>query len=408
MNGFSFFIGLRYTLSRKQSHLVAFISRVSTLGMVLAVSILITVLSVMNGFDRELRERILAIVPHATLTGFDATTDWRRYVDMALEQDGVVDAMPFSYLQGLVTHGAAVKPVFFYGIDPVFEKENSILSKLMGQDLLHTLTADKKIILGKKLADKLKVNVNDIIQVIVPSVDHTELPVMDYFTAIGFLDSGTELDEKIILTHRSNIAQLNNKPIDSVDGIRIVVDDLFAARIIASGVSQATHLYQVRDWSSTHGNLYQAVQMSRKMVLLLVFIIIAVAAFNVVSTLVLAVNDKARDIAILRTMGASHKQVLSIFIVQGAVIGLIGVVIGVFCGVLFSYFVSDGIKWLEHVLHYQFLKTDVYPVDHLPSDIRLKDISIVAIVAFLLSVFATIIPAWQAGKVDPAKVLRYE
>ncbi len=408
MNGFSLLVGLRYTLSRKQSHLVAFISRVSTLGMVLAVSVLITVVSVMNGFDRELREKILAIVPHATLMGFDATPDWKRYIDISLRHPGVVDAAPFSYLQGLVMHKSAVKPVFFYGIDPDFEKEGSILLKMMGRDLLYSIKQDKSLILGKKLADKLKINVGDTLKVIVPAVDSAELPTIDQFQVNGFLDSGTELDEKIILMHRSGIALLNGKPADSVDGIRISVDDLFAAGKIATELSELTHLYQVKDWSRTHGNLYQAVQMSRKMVLLLVFIIIAVAAFNVVSTLILAVNDKAADIAILRTMGATRHQILGIFIIQGAVIGVVGVVIGVIVGIIFSVAVSDGVTWLEHFIGYQFLKTDVYPIDHLPSDIRGVDVIIVALIALFLSIFATIIPALQASKMEPAKVLRYE
>jgi lipoprotein-releasing system permease protein len=408
MNGFSLLVGLRYTLSRKQSHLVAFISRVSTIGMVLAVSVLITVVSVMNGFDRELREKILAIVPHATLTGFDATTDWKRYIDIARKQPGVIDAAPFSYLQGLVMHKAAVKPVFFYGIDPDFEKNDSVLFKMLGHDLLHSLKQDKSMVLGKKLADKLKVNVGDTLKIIVPSVDSAQLPTIDQFQVNGFLDSGTELDEKIILIHRSGIAGLNGKPFDSVDGIRISVDDLFAAGKIAAQLSEATHLYQVKDWSRTHGNLYQAVQMSRKMVLLLVFIIIAVAAFNVISTLILAVNDKAADIAILRTMGATTRQILGIFIIQGAVIGVIGVIAGVILGITFSVAVSDGVMWLEQMTGYQFLKTDVYPVDHLPSDIRAADVAVVAMIALFLSISATIFPAWQASRVQPAKVLRYE
>lgn len=408
MNGFSFLVGLRYTLSRKQSHLVAFISRVSTAGMVLAVSILITVMSVMNGFDKELRERILAIVPHATLTGFSASADWQRYVDIARRHEGVVDAAPFSYLQGLVMHRSSVKPVFVYGIDPEYEREDAILRRMLGSALLDSLESADTVVLGSKLAAKLEVGAGDSIKLIVPAADTAELPAIANFRVNGLLDSGTELDEKIILTHRTNVAGLNGNPPDSVDGIRIAVEDLFRAHAVASALSEETGLYQVRDWSRTHGNLYHAVQMSRNMVLLLVFIIIAVAAFNVVSTLVLAVNDKAGDVAILRTMGASRRQILGIFVVQGTVIGLLGVSIGVALGLLFSLVISDGIGWLEQMLDYHFLKTDVYPVDHLPSDIRWLDVVVVAAVAQMLSILATIIPALQASRVDPAKVLRYE
>ena len=407
MNGFSFLVGLRYTLSRKQSHLVAFISRVSTIGMVLAVSVLILVMSVMNGFDKELRERILAIVPHATLTGFSPTTDWRHYLDIAKHHPGVVDATPFSYLQGMVMRHGAVKPVFVYGIDPDFEKQHSILRTLMGDNLMNTLASGKSLVMGIKLAQKLKISKGDGVKLIVPSAN-TDMPVIEEFKVTGFLSSGTELDEKILVTHRHNVALLKGLPLDAVDGIRISVNDLFAASMIANSLTEKIGFYRVRDWTRTQGNLYQAVQMSRNMVMLLVFIIIAVAAFNVVSTLVLAVNDKAGDIAILRTMGASRQQILGIFIVQGSIIGFLGVSIGATIGVVLSLFVSNGIHYLEQLIHYQFLRTDVYPIDHLPSDVRWADVLIVAAVAQVLSIFATIIPALQASRVEPAKVLRYE
>lgn len=409
MNGFSLLVGLRYTLSRKQSHLVAFISRVSTAGMILAVSILITVTSVMNGFDKELRERILAIVPHATVTGFAPEADWRHYVDIARQYPGVVDAAPFSYLQGMVMHHAAVKPVLVYGIDPEFESQHSILRKTMGQPLMDSLVSNAGLVMGGKLGRKLGIKPGDSIKLIVPATTGSkDVPVIEQFRVLGFMDSGTELDEKMLLTHRSNVAMLNGKPADSVDGVRIGVEDLFLAGVIAYKLGEKIGFYEVRDWSRTHGNLYHAVQMSRNMVLLLVFIIIAVAAFNVVSTLVLAVNDKAGDVAILRTMGASRKQILWIFVVQGAVIGLVGVALGTLLGIIFSLFISSGISGLEQLLGYQFLQTDVYPIDHLPSDIRWLDVGVIAVVALLLSVLATIVPALQASRVEPAKVLRYE
>ncbi len=408
MNSLSLFIGLRYTLSRKQSHLVAFISRISTIGMVLAVSVLITVVSVMNGFDRELRERILAIVPHAMLTQTNQTTEWRELVDLAKSHPGVVDATPISYVQSLVMHKSSVRAAFLYGIDPLYEPEDSIMKRLLGGEVFSQLNHKKTAVIGIKLATKLQIEKGDNLKIIVPAKNRTELPVIDHFIVQGFLDSGTEIDEKIILTHRANVALLNKKPVDSVDGIRLYVDDLFAARSIAQELRELTGLYDVQDWSARHGNLYYAVQMSRKLVSLLVFFIIAVAAFNVVSTLVLAVNDKASDIAVLKTMGCSNQQILGIFIVQGSVIGLVGVTVGIVLGIVFSLIVSDGVVWLEQLIGYQFLNTDVYPIDHLPSDIRSMDIVMVASIALLLSILATIIPAWQASKVDPAEVLRYE
>lgn len=408
MNSLSWFVGLRYTLARKQSHLVAFISRISTLGMVLAVSLLITVMSVMNGFDRELRESILAIVPHATLTGFGPVENWQEMVEAAREYPGVAEAAPFSYMQSLMMNRSAVKAVLLYGIDPDYETAHSMLRKLLPAQALEALQQPNTLILGQRLAEKLGAAAGQPVKVIIPASDSTALPQIDYFTVVALLDSGTELDEKLAITHRRNLALLTGKPADSVDGIRIAVDDLFQARGIASDLSGLLSLYYVKDWSRTHGNLYQAVQMSRKLVLLLVFIIIAVAAFNVVSTLVLAVNDKAADIAILRTMGCNNRQILAIFIVQGMVIGVVGVAIGVLLGVLLSLVLSDGVHALEQLIGYQFLRTEVYPVDHLPTDIRALDVLVVALVALLLSILATLFPAWQASRIDPARVLRYE
>lgn len=408
MSSLSFFIGLRYTLSRKQSHLVAFISRVSTAGLVLAVSLLITVTSVMNGFDKELRERILAIVPHATLTGFQATSDWQDMLSMAASFSGVKAASPYSHLQALLMHRQTVKPVLVYGLDEHYEPEDSMLRELLSTQKLKQLEQANTIILGAKLATKLDVNVGDNIRLIVPQSDKSSVPRSERFLLIGLLDSGSELDEKIAIMHIQSIAAIKQHEKNTVDGIRLYVDDLFQAKKVAAELSRVLPLYYVRDWSQSHGNLFHAVQMSRKLVLLLVLIIVAVATFNVVSTLVIAVNDKASDIAILKTLGCSQRQILGIFVAQGSLIGLIGVSLGVLLGLLLSLAVSDGVMWLEQLISYQFLQTDVYPIDHLPADIRWQDISIIASLALVLSILATIFPAMQASRLQPAQVLRYE
>lgn len=408
MNRLSFFIASRYTLSRRKSHLLAFISRVSMMGLVLAVSVLITVLSVMNGFDRELRERILSIIPHATLTGFGQTENWQPLVQMAQDFPGVADAAPFSFLQALAVHGNAVRAGLLYGIDPDYEKPQSMLRQLAGEQTLQQLQQPDTVILGRSLAQKLSVKPGDTLRVIVPAEHQQQLPSARYFTVIALLHTGTELDQRLMISHRRNLALLKGQPEKAVDGIRLQVDDLFAARDVAYSLAELSGLYQVRDWSRTHGNLYQAIQMSRKMVILLVLIIIAVAAFNVVSTLVLAVNDKAGDIAILRTMGSSNRQILGIFMWQGLLIGITGVLAGAVLGVLLSFFVSDGVAWIEQLAGIRFLHSDVYPLDHLPSDVQWPDVLIVALSALLLSVLASLFPAWQATRIDPAVVLHYE
>lgn len=407
MNGFSLFVALRYTLSRRQSHLVAFISRVSTIGLVLAVSILITVMSVMNGFERELRERILAIVPHATLSGFGQTQQWPEYLQLAQQHPGVSAAAPFSYRQALVMHQQSVRAALLYGIDPQHELQGGVLQQLLGEQLL-SLEQPGTVIVGSRLADKLGISAGQSLRVVLPAAGEQHLPAVDYLTVSAVLHSGTELDQRLLLTHRSRIASLSGNAPDAVDGIRIQVDDLFAARAIADQLAELTGLYQVRDWSRSHGNLFHAVQMSRKLVLLLVLIIIAVAAFNVVSTLVLAVNDKAADIAILRTMGCRDGQIQGIFILQGLLIGLLGVGIGVALGVLLSVSVSQLVSVIERLSGVHFLQSEVYPVDHLPSQLLASDVAVVAGAALLLSILASWLPAWLARRIAPARILRYE
>lgn len=408
MKDLSLYIAARYTLSPRKSHLLAFISRISTIGLVLAVSVLITVLSVMNGFDKELRERILSLIPHATLQGQTSLADFRPYVELAESFSGVTDAAPYSFLQSLAIHSERIRPSLMYGIDPDYEGENSVLRRIAGDAAFTQLLNPKTVLIGKGLAEKLQISEGDALRIIVPASHQQQLPSADFFTVVGILYTGTELDQKLLISHRSQLALLVGNPSDSVDGIRIQVDDLFAARGIAMQLGEVSGLHQVRDWSRTHGNLYQAIQMSRKMVVLLVLIIIAVASFNVVSTLVLAVNDKSRDIAILRTMGCTNRQVLMVFMWQGLLIGLMGISLGVVTGSLLSLFVSDVVSLIEQLAGIRFLHSDVYPVDHLPSQLQLKDVLIVASSALLLSVLASLFPAWKASKINPAQVLRHD
>lgn len=408
MKSLSLYIAARYTLARGKSHLLAFISRVSIIGLVLAVSILITVLSVMNGFDNALRDRILALVPHASLASYGPIEDWQAMVEVAQDFPGVAHAEPFVYLPVLTVHGKTVSSALLYGIDADYQAEKSILKELLGDALLRQLQTPKTVVMGKGLAESLALDIGDSVRVIVPANQQQEVPAVDYFNLIGLIHSGTELDQKLLLSHRQSVAMLANRPIDSVDGIRLQVDDLFYARSIAYELASVIDLHRVQDWSRTHGNLYQAIQVSRKMVVLLVLIIIAVAAFNVISTLVLAVNDKARDIAILRTMGADNRQILTVFIWQGLIIGLLGVGMGVLLGVLLSVFIGDVLLIIESFSNSQLLSSHIYPVDHLPSDVQWQDIVMVSLVALCLSVLASLFPAWQAMRMQPAKILRHD
>lgn len=408
MKSLSYFIASRYTLARGKSYLLAFISRVSIIGLVLAVSVLITVLSVMNGFDKALKEQILAFMPHATLSDYGPVTNWQEKVNQAQTFAAVSHAEPFSFSQALVSQADHVQAAWIYGIDADYQAENSVLLNRLGKETLKQLEQGKQIIIGKNLAEKLQLTTGDSLRVLIASADGKSLPHADFFQIAAVLHTGTELDQRLLLLDRKQLASLNQRPINSVDGVRIQVHDLFAARPIAYYLAEELDLPRVQDWSQTHGNLYQAIQMSRKMVVLLVLIIIGVAAFNVVSTLVLAVNDKSSDIAILRTMGASNKQIMRLFIWQGSMIGAIGVFWGVLIGVGLSLTVGDLLQLLESLLQTEILSSNIYPVDYLPSEVQISDVLIVASSAFLLSICASLFPAWQASKLDPANVLRYE
>lgn len=403
----SVLIGLRYTLSRKQSHLVAFISRLSIAAMMLAVAILITVMSVMNGFDKALREDILSLVPHATITGLKQTDDWQSLLDKAKSVERVLHAEPFALMPGLLMNKQYIQQGVSFGIDADYLQANNALYRYLSMNDIESLAREDRIILGAKLAQKLRLNVGDKVKLLV-SKNAKGLPTVTYFTVQAILKTGTELDQKVVLVHRKALAKMRGFKLESIDGLRLYVDDIFAANIVANEVSQQTGLFYIKDWSSTHGNLYQAIQMSRSMVLLLVFIIIAVAAFNVVSTLVLAVNDKQTDIAILRTMGCNSKQLIAVFVVQGLVIGFLGVVSGVVLGVLLSLGIDDLVRLIEQLFNHQFLQTEVYPIDYLPSDIHMQDIAVVAVVALLLSTLATVFPAIRAIRLQPAVVLKHE
>lgn len=403
----SFLIGLRYTLSRKQSHLVAFISRLSIAAMVLAVAILITVMSVMNGFDKALREDILSLVPHATITGLKQTDNWQALLTKAKSVERVIHAEPFAYMPALLMNQQNIQQSVSFGIDADYLQKNNALYRYLSTSDIQSLASEDRIILGAKLAQKLRAEAGDKVKFLI-SRSSKGLPSVNYFTVQTVLKTGTELDQKVALLHRKALAKMRGFNPDSVDGLRLYVDDIFAANSVANEVSKQTELFYIKDWSRTHGNLYQAIQMSRSMVLLLVFIIIAVAAFNVVSTLVLAVNDKQADIAILRTMGCSSKQLIAIFVVQGLVIGLLGVLGGVILGVLLSLGVDDLVKLIEQLFNHQFLQTEVYPIDYLPSDIHLQDVIVVSAVAMLLSTLATVFPAIRAIRLQPAEVLRHE
>lgn len=430
-NSVSLLLGLRYTIARQRSRSVAFISRVTMMGIVLGVSLLIVVLSVMNGFDKELRERILQIMPQVTLYQTGGMQDWSSLREQLLSNEQIIGVSPFVELQAMVNVGKNTEPTLIYGIDHQLESTTSIIHQFLQPETRLALRNNKDaIVLGRGLADTLGVNIGSKVSVIVPRAEGQSVPpVIRRLQVIDVLNTGTEIDAALALMDIRVAASLSvhgestyGKPISVdekshnvddkplvVSGIHLKLDDLFAAASLANNLqAQLPYGFYTTNWTRTHGNIYYAIQMSKKLVSLLLLLIIAIAAFNVVSTLVMVVLDKQSDIAILRTLGASNRQVIAVFMVQGTVISVIGTAIGVCVGVVLAWFVQDIVVFIEALLSVQFLKSDIYPISYLPAQLLWFDVLLVMAVSLSMSFLATLYPAWRATKVLPADALRYD
>lgn len=410
MNSISLLLGLRYTLARQRSRSVAFISRVAMIGIVLGVSLLIVVLSVMNGFDKELRERILRIMPQVTLYHAQGVSDWESTRWQVMANDRITAASPFVELKGMVNVGKKTEPILIYGVDHDLESTTSIIHQFLRPDTLTQLAANAHgIVLGNDIANTLSVIAGDTVSVIIPRAEgQAETAAVRRLEVIDILKTGTEVDARLALMGLHAAAGLSVHP-ERVSGLHIKVDDLFSSSFVAQNLqSQLPYGFYTTDWTRTHGNIYYAIQMSKNLVGLLLMLIIAIAVFNVVSTLVMVVIDKQGDIAILKTLGASNRQIIGVFIIQGTVISVIGTVIGVLVGVLLALTVQDIVVLIEGLFNVHFLKSDIYPVSYLPSHLLASDVVLVVFVSLVMSLLATLYPAWRAAKVAPAEALRYD
>ena len=403
------FIGLRYTGAQSRTQLVSFFSGVSISGLVVGVGLLVAVLSIMNGFDRELREKILGLVPQAAIYEKGGVDDWRELQSRLQKNTRILAAAPFVQLEGLVSFRGKAEPVVLYGIEPDQELRVSRIAEFLDEKTLVALTQQpEQLILGANIAKRLNISEGEQVMLVVPSSSAGSATRLAYFNLLKILNTQTELDNALALTHLEEAAKLTSTP-ESVSGMRLKVSDLFAARdIVWDSIMELGYGYYGSSWLNTHGNLYQAIQMSKKLVTLLMSLIVAIAAFNVVSTLVMVVVEKQGDIAILRTYGASTSSIMGIFIVQGSFIGLIGTLLGLLFGILLTFLVEPLLQLIENVFGTQFLKSDVYPLTYLPTELNLDDLLRVAITALVMSFLATIYPAWRASRSKPADVLRYE
>lgn len=402
-------VAVRYTFAFGQGHLSTFLSSLSMLGLVLAISLLIIVLSVMNGFDKEMRETILSLVPHITVYPDAPVADGQAVVATLRTHPSVLSVAPFAQFDALVMHGTTIETVRGIGLDPADSDDFSSLVSLLDADEFSQFREQPDaLILGAGVAKNLGVEAGERLNLIVPGADHTQAARFQAVELVAILTTKTELDQTIALVPlplASDLAGLHGK----VTGFRVTTRELFDVQRISLELQQSLPVgYYAIDWMMTHGNLYSAIQLSRDLVTILLFSIIAVAAFNVVSSLVLVVLDKQGNIAILRTLGATGGDIASIFVMQGAMIGAVGVVLGSVVGMLGSVAVPHLVRWLEELLGMQFLNTDVYPVSFLPVDLLARDILTVGAIALGMCVTAAIYPARRAAALAPALILNQD
>ncbi|WP_444678072.1 lipoprotein-releasing ABC transporter permease subunit [Halomonas sp. E19] len=405
-------IGLRYVRAKRRNHFISFISLTSMLGLMLGVAVLILVLSVMNGFDHELRTRILGMVPHTKIESRSGLVEWEALAEQLMQRERVIGAAPYIQQQGMFSVAGRNEGAMVNGIHPEWEDRVSIIGRHMQRGSLDDLQPGEwNIVLGSLLARHLGVGVGDRVTLLVPEASITPagvFPRLKRFTVSGIFSVGADLDANLAYANIEDMQTLARLG-DAVGGLRLELDDLFvAASETRAIINELGPGYRGIDWTFSHGNLFQAIQMEKRMIALLLTVIIAVAAFNIVSTLVMVVTDKHADIAILRTIGATPRSIMGIFVVQGLAIGVIGIAIGVGLGILLALTISDLIGWVESVLGIQFLDAGVYFISDLPSRLHWDDVRDIVAAAFVLTFLSTLYPAWRASRVQPAEVLRYE
>ncbi|CAJ92314.1 lipoprotein-releasing ABC transporter permease subunit [Cupriavidus necator] len=408
-------IGWRYTRASKRASrntFISFISMISMFGIALGVAALIVVLSVMNGFQKEVRDRMLSVLAHIEVIGPSALPDWQKTAAEALQNKEVTGAAPYVAAQAMLTRDDAVRGVLLRGVEPSQEpKVSDIGSQFRAGSMTALEPGGFGIALGNELANAMGVQVGDKVTLVAPQGTITPagvLPRLKQFTVVGVFSSGHfEFDSALALVNMHDAETLFR--LSGPTGVRLKLQDMQRAPQVANELAgtMSGELY-LRDWSKQNRNWFAAVQTEKRMMFIILTLIIAVAAFNLVSTLVMTVTDKQADIAILRTMGAQPGSIMKIFIVQGVAIGFIGTVLGVAGGTLIATNIDVIVPFIERLLHVQFLPRDIYFISELPSDPRVNDIATIGIISFVLATLATLYPSWRAARVNPAEALRYE
>lgn len=411
---YEFWMGSRYVRARSGNSFVSLISAISMLGIAIAVAVLILVLSVVNGFERELKDRLLAMTAHANIEGLDGRiTDWPNLAAVAEEHPGVRAAAPYVDGQALLVYAAQLSGAELRGIDPIAEDKVSGVGGTMIEGELGSLApGDFNIVIGVELADVLDVGVGDKVTVTLAEGIVTPagvVPRTKRFVVSGLYRVGMyEFDRRLAFINIEDAQKLYRKR-GAVTGVRLAVDDIFRAPVIVREVARAyDEVVLVNDWTRRHVNFFRSIQITKSILFVILLLVIAVAAFNIVSTLVMVVKDKQSDIAILRTAGARPSSILKIFITQGSVIGVVGTAAGALFGILLALNLETIVASLEAVFGIKFLAADVYFISDLPAELSLADVSRVSLIALALALVSTVYPAWVAARTAPAEALRYD
>lgn len=408
------YIGLRYTRAKRRNHFISFISLIAMLGITLGVWALITVMSIMNGFEAELRDRILGVASHVTISGAEGGLEnWESLGDRVRQMPAVTGMAPYVLGQGMLSKGENVSGAIVRGVLPSEEPSVSDIGRNMEAGSLDSLKDGAyRILIGSALARSLGVGLGSKIIVVAPKGRITPagmLPRLRRFTVSGIFKIGMyEYDSGLALIHLDDARALYQTD-DAVSGLRLKLDDVFKAPLVRDGLARSLEAgYYISDWTREHRNFFRALKIEKRVMFIILFLIVAVAAFNIVSTLVMVVTDKQSDIAILRTLGLRPVSVMGIFIVQGMVIGVIGTLLGGITGIITALNIETLVPFIENLIGVQFFPADVYVISDFPADMHWSDVMVVTLASLVMSAIATLYPASRASRTQPAEALRYE
>lgn len=413
----SLFIALRYVKSRQSNGFASFISASSTIGIALGVMVLIVVLSAMNGFEKALADKLLSVIPHGQLTGVNTPIpNWQSKASQVLKSPHILAVAPIINESGMMQYKGEVKGVELKGVDLKLETQVSSITDYIIEGQWNNLSSENSIIIGAGIAKKLQLSVGDSVQLLLPQSVHLNsgnnvhqrfpIPLTKQVNVVGIFKFGGMVDEINVYMSFHSVSKLMGYNLNESQGLSIKVDNVFKAPlIIREAAYKLDHYVYVTDWTNEQGHLFNDIQLVRLVMYIVLIIVIAVASFNIVSTLIMAVNDKKSDIAILKTMGASSFTIMYSFVIQGFINGIVGVTFGALSGIYLANNLTHIISEIETIFRTKFLSADIYFIDFLPSDLHYSDVYITVVTALILSLIATLYPAWRATKIEPAQVL---